>query len=72
MTIPDSLGRRDEEERIRSAGLPPNQALTRKFVLHYGAIPPFNPATGICASSVKSKPKNAGHGRNSPLSRPSA
>ncbi len=47
MTTPDPLGRRDEEERIRSAGrLPPNQALTRKFpVLHYGAIPPFNPAT---------------------------
>ena len=39
--------RRMEEERIRSEGrLPPGQALTVKFpVLHYGPVPPFNPAT---------------------------
>ncbi len=47
MTTPDPHARREEEDRVKSAGrLPPNQALTRKFpVLHYGAIPPFNPAT---------------------------
>jgi DMSO/TMAO reductase YedYZ molybdopterin-dependent catalytic subunit len=39
--------RHQEEERIRSEGrLPPGQALTVKFpVLHYGPVPPFNPAT---------------------------
>jgi DMSO/TMAO reductase YedYZ molybdopterin-dependent catalytic subunit len=39
--------RRKEEERIRSEKrLPPGQALTLKFpVLHYGPVPPFNPAT---------------------------
>jgi DMSO/TMAO reductase YedYZ molybdopterin-dependent catalytic subunit len=39
--------RRKEEERIRKEGrLPPGQALTLKFpVLHYGPVPPFNPAT---------------------------
>jgi DMSO/TMAO reductase YedYZ molybdopterin-dependent catalytic subunit len=39
--------RRKEEERVRSEGrLPPGQALTLKFpVLHYGPVPPFNPAT---------------------------
>jgi DMSO/TMAO reductase YedYZ molybdopterin-dependent catalytic subunit len=39
--------RHKEEERIRSEGrLPPGQALTVKFpVLHYGPVPPFNPAT---------------------------
>ncbi len=39
--------RRREEERIRREGrLPPGQALTLKFpVLHYGEVPPFNPAT---------------------------
>ena len=39
--------RKEEEERIRSDGrLPPGQALTQKFpVLHYGPVPPFNPAT---------------------------
>ena len=39
--------RRKEEERIRSEKrLPPGQALTLKFpVLHYGSVPPFNPAT---------------------------
>lgn len=39
--------RKQDEERIRSEGrLPPGQALTEKFpVLHYGAVPEFNPAT---------------------------
>jgi len=39
--------RRKEEERIRNENrLPPGQALTVKFpVLHYGPVPPFNPAT---------------------------
>jgi len=39
--------RRKEEERIRSEDrLPPGQSLTLKFpVLHYGPVPPFNPAT---------------------------
>jgi DMSO/TMAO reductase YedYZ molybdopterin-dependent catalytic subunit len=39
--------RRNEEEKMRSEGrLPPGQALTQKFpVLHYGAVPLFNPAT---------------------------
>jgi len=39
--------RRKEEERIRNEGrLPPGQSLTLKFpVLHYGPVPPFNPAT---------------------------
>lgn len=39
--------RRKEEERVRSEGrLPPGQSLTLKFpVLHYGPVPPFNPAT---------------------------
>lgn len=39
--------RREEEARIRSENrLPPGQSLTLKFpVLHYGPIPPFNPAT---------------------------
>ena len=39
--------RRKEEERIRKEKrLPPGQALTLKFpVLHYGPVPPFNPAT---------------------------
>jgi DMSO/TMAO reductase YedYZ molybdopterin-dependent catalytic subunit len=38
--------RRKEEERVRSEGrLPPGQSLTLKFpVLHYGPVPPFNPA----------------------------
>ncbi len=38
--------RRREEDRIRKEGrLPPGQALTFKFpVLHYGPVPPFNPA----------------------------
>jgi len=39
--------RRKEEERFRNERrLPPGQALTLKFpVLHYGPVPPFNPAT---------------------------
>lgn len=39
--------RRKEEERIRKENrLPPGQSLTLKFpVLHYGPVPPFNPAT---------------------------
>jgi DMSO/TMAO reductase YedYZ molybdopterin-dependent catalytic subunit len=38
--------RKEDEERIRSAGrLPPGQSLTQKFpVLHYGPVPVFNPA----------------------------
>ena len=41
------LGRREQEESVRKMGrLPPGQSLTQKFpVLHYGPIPPFNPAT---------------------------
>ncbi|HVM72841.1 MAG TPA: molybdopterin-dependent oxidoreductase [Anaerolineales bacterium] len=39
--------RRKEEERLRAEHrLPPGQSLTLKFpVLHYGPVPPFNPAT---------------------------
>ena len=39
--------RRKEEERVRKEGrLPPGQSLTLKFpVLHYGPVPPFDPAT---------------------------
>lgn len=39
--------RRSEEERVRQEGrLPPGQSLTNKFpVLHYGPVPPFDPAT---------------------------
>jgi len=39
--------RRNEEEAIRGEGrLPPGQSLTQKFpVLHYGAVPGFNPAS---------------------------
>ena len=39
--------RRKEQERLRNENrLPPGQALTLKFpVLHYGPVPPFNPAT---------------------------
>jgi DMSO/TMAO reductase YedYZ molybdopterin-dependent catalytic subunit len=42
----ESPNRRKEEERIRKEKrLPPGQALTLKFpVLHYGPVPPFNPA----------------------------
>jgi DMSO/TMAO reductase YedYZ molybdopterin-dependent catalytic subunit len=43
----EGADRRKVEENIRNQGrLPPGQALTLKFpVLHYGPIPPFNPAT---------------------------
>lgn len=39
--------RRKEENRIRNENrLPPGQSLTLKFpVLHYGPVPPFNPAS---------------------------
>ncbi len=39
--------RKNLEEQVRKEGrLPPGQALTQKFpVLHYGAVPRFNPAT---------------------------
>ena len=39
--------RRKEEDRLRHEDrLPPGQSLTVKFpVLHYGPVPPFNPAT---------------------------
>jgi len=41
------LGRREQEDAVRKMGrLPPGQSLTQKFpVLHYGPVPPFNPAT---------------------------
>lgn len=41
------LSRRDEEAKADAAGrLPPGQSLTQKFpILHYGPIPPFDPAT---------------------------
>ena len=43
----EGLDRRKEEQRVRQEGrLPPGQSLTLKFpVLHYGPVPPFNPAT---------------------------
>lgn len=39
--------RKQQEEAIRQEGrLPPGQSLTTKFpVLHYGPVPPFDPAT---------------------------
>lgn len=39
--------RKAEEERVKKEGrLPPGQALTQKFpVLHYGAVPSFDPLT---------------------------
>ena len=47
MFIFEGPDRRKEEERIRKEKrLPPGQSLTLKFpVLHYGSVPPFNPAT---------------------------
>lgn len=41
------LGRIEEEKKVREEGrLPPGQSLTQKFpVLHYGAIPTFDPTT---------------------------
>lgn len=39
--------RKTDEEKMKKAGrLPPGQALTKKFpVLHYGPVPPFDPAS---------------------------
>jgi DMSO/TMAO reductase YedYZ molybdopterin-dependent catalytic subunit len=47
MSLFEGPDRRKEEQRIRDEKrLPPGQALTLKFpVLHYGPVPPFNPAT---------------------------
>ncbi len=41
------LKRKKQEEAVRKEGrLPPGQSLTNKFpVLHYGPVPPFDPAT---------------------------
>jgi DMSO/TMAO reductase YedYZ molybdopterin-dependent catalytic subunit len=41
------FGRKQQEQQVKDMGrLPPGQALTQKFpVLHYGPVPPFNPAT---------------------------
>ena len=41
------FARKEEEIKMRKAGrLPPGQSLTQKFpVLHYGAVPAFDPAT---------------------------
>ncbi|MHC1740172.1 MAG: sulfite oxidase-like oxidoreductase [Anaerolineaceae bacterium] len=41
------FARKEEEEKMRKSGrLPPGQALTQKFpVLHYGAVPAFDPET---------------------------
>lgn len=44
----DSVFRRKkDEEQMRDTGrMPPGQSLTQRFpVLHYGPVPPFNPAT---------------------------
>ena len=40
------FGRREQEVQVKREGrLPPGQSLTQKFpVLHYGPVPPFNPA----------------------------
>lgn len=45
--MPDPISRRREEDEMKAAGrMPPGQSLTQKFpVLHYGAVPPFDPAT---------------------------
>jgi len=47
MFLFEAPNRRKEEERLRNENrLPPGQSLTIKFpVLHYGPVPPFNPAT---------------------------
>ena len=43
--LKDVFNRREDEEQYRKDGrLPPGQSLTKKFpVLHYGAVPTFNP-----------------------------
>ena len=47
MGLDSILGRREDEKRLRQEGrLPPGQSLTNKFpVLHYGPVPPFDPAS---------------------------
>jgi DMSO/TMAO reductase YedYZ molybdopterin-dependent catalytic subunit len=41
------FGRKEQEHQVKELGrLPPGQSLTQKFpVLHYGPVPPFDPAT---------------------------
>ena len=41
------FSRIEEEQKMKTSGrLPPGQSLTQKFpVLHYGAVPPFDPTT---------------------------
>jgi DMSO/TMAO reductase YedYZ molybdopterin-dependent catalytic subunit len=44
----DSVFRRKKDEELmrQSGRMPPGQSLTQRFpVLHYGPVPPFNPAT---------------------------
>lgn len=45
--MPDPISRRREEYEMKAAGrMPPGQSLTQKFpVLHYGAVPAFDPTT---------------------------
>jgi DMSO/TMAO reductase YedYZ molybdopterin-dependent catalytic subunit len=45
--LKDVFNRKEEEERYSNEGrLPPGQSLTNKFpVLHYGAVPKFDPET---------------------------
>lgn len=45
--MPDPISRRREEDEMKAAGrMPPGQSLTQKFpVLHYGAVPAFDPTT---------------------------
>lgn len=45
--LKDMKDRRDQEEQMKEDGrLPPGQSLTQKFpVLHYGAVPTFDPST---------------------------
>jgi len=49
------FARKDQENKMKQAGrLPPGQSLTQKFpVLHYGAVPGFNPQTWIFAFGGK-------------------
>ena len=61
------LGRREDEKRLRQEGrLPPGQSLTNKFpVLHYGPVPPFNPATWDFRIWGEVEQENAGAGKSS-------